>query len=365
MIINIQREVLLNPLTKVVSVIANKNTLEILSNFCFTAKDGAITIIGSDSEVEIMSKCDVEKVQDGSITIPARKLFNIVKALPSGAMINLTVKDNNCIVKSGKSKFKLLTLSSLEFPLANQDENYSKYQIQSNHLNKLISQTSFCMAVQDVRYFLNGLLFDINGDNVNCVAADGHRLALSESSIINVDSVDNKVIVPRKGVIEIQKLLQNSDSMVDIMIGKNHINVICEDVSITSKLIDGNFPDYESVIPKEMEKTILVEKSILKSSLQRVSILSNAIFKGVKLEIDNSQIKISGANTEDEKAEDIILIESDIEISTGFNVTYLLDAINVIDSNDVKLCFKDEMSSCLVKQSDDDSCRLVVMPIRL
>jgi DNA polymerase-3 subunit beta len=233
-------------------------------------------------------------------------------------------------------------------------------------LKKLLAQSTFCMAVQDVRYFLNGLLFEIDDKKIRCVAADGHRLALSEIEFDNENNVKKQLLIPRKGVLELQKLINNKDIDIVINMGKNHINFICDSTSLTSKLIDGNFPDYQTVIPLNMEKFLTTNKNLLKSALQRTAILSNEQYKGVKLHIHNSTLKIIGHNPEQEQAEETLDIESDIEnIQTGFNVNYILDAINAIEGDKIMFNFKDALSSCLIKHPDNNSCRLVVMPIRI
>ncbi|MCF6318055.1 MAG: DNA polymerase III subunit beta [Proteobacteria bacterium] len=366
MIFNIQRETLLHPLSKINGVVEKKQTLAILGNFYLKAYNGVLSITASDSEVEMLGTCQAEIIEEGEITVPARKFFDICRALPDGVIISFSLEENKCRIQAGKSKFSLATLPGLEFPLIENIETYDSLNLETTVLKRLLSQSAFCMAVQDVRYFLNGLLFEINDNKICCVAADGHRLALSEAEFENNNNVNKQLLIPRKGVLELQKLIRDKETNVLINVGKNHINFICDNISLTSKLIDGNFPDYQTVIPLNMEKTLVTDKALLKSALQRVSILSNEQYKGVKLNISNNTMQIIGHNPEQEQAEETIEIQSDIQdIKTGFNVTYLLDALNAIDGDHIMFNFKDASSSCLIKHPEDNSCRLVVMPIRI
>lgn len=366
MIFNIQRETLLHPLSEINGVVEKKQTLAILGNFFIKAYNGILSITASDSEVEMVGTCQADIIEEGEITLPARKFFDICRALPDGAIINFSEEENKCLIQAGKSKFSLATLPGKEFPLIENIETYDSLTLETTVFKRLLAQSAFCMAVQDVRYFLNGLLFEIDDNKIRCVAADGHRLALSETDFDNDNNVNKQLLIPRKGVLELQKLIRDKETNIKINVGKNHINFICDTISLTSKLIDGNFPDYQTVIPLNMEKTLVTNKALLKSALQRVSILSNEQYKGVKLNISNNSMQIIGHNPEQEQAEETIEIQSDIEdIRTGFNVTYLLDALNAIDGDDIMFNFKDALSSCLIKHPADNSCRLVIMPIRI
>ncbi len=366
MIFNIQRETLLHPLSQINGVVEKKQTLAILGNFYIKAYAGILSITASDSEVEMLGTCQAEIIEEGEITVPARKFFDICRALPDGVIVSFSLEVNKCLIQAGRSKFSLATLPGLEFPLIENIETYDSLNLETITLKRLLAQSAFCMAVQDVRYFLNGLLFEIDDNKIRCVAADGHRLALSEAEFENNNNVNKQLLIPRKGVLELQKLIRDKETSIVINVGKNHINFICDTISLTSKLIDGNFPDYQTVIPLNMEKTLVTDKSLLKSALQRVSILSNEQYKGVKLNISNNSMQIIGHNPEQEQAEETIEIQSDIQdIKTGFNVTYLLDALNAIDGDHIMFNFKDALSSCLIKHPEDNSCRLVIMPIRI
>ncbi|MEZ5496337.1 MAG: DNA polymerase III subunit beta [Gammaproteobacteria bacterium] len=366
MIFNIQRENLLQPLTEIIGVIESKQTLTILGNFYIKAYNNILSFTASDSEVEMIGSCNADVIEEGEITIPAKKMFDICKALSDGSLINFSISDNKCIITAGQSKFSLSTLPGSEYPLIENVETYENIELEASVLKNLLNQSAFCMAVQDVRYFLNGLLFELDGNKIRCVSADGHRLALSETNFDNNKQINKQFLIPRKGVLELQKLIRDKDQNVSINMGKNHINFICDGISLTSKLIDGNFPDYQTVIPLDMEQFFTADKNTLKSALLRVAILSNEKFKGVKLNIENNSLNIIGHNPEQEQAEEIVNINSNInDIKTGFNVNYLVDAINAIDSDQIMFSFKNALSSCLIKHPEDNSCRLIVMPIRI
>ncbi len=366
MLFTIQRETLLTPLTQICGVVERKQTLPVLANVLIQATDNRLALTTSDLEVEMRSFCPADVSQAGEITVPAVKLLDICKALPDGAMLSVALLDGKCVIETGKSKFSLSTLPATEFPLIEDIEEYQHVSVKAADLKRLLAQTVFCMAVQDVRYFLNALLFDILEDKFRCVSADGHRLALAECEHDNPDQIKKQILVPRKGVLALQKMIADPESMITINIGRNHVNVVIDEVSMTSKLVDGRFPDYESVIPLNMENAFIADKQSLKRALQRVAILSNEQYRGVKLSISPDTLTIVGHNPEQEQAEEVLSIETRIEdINTAFNVNYLLDATQAIDGDQIQFSFKEALSSCLIKHPDKLNCRLVVMPLRL
>jgi len=236
----------------------------------------------------------------------------------------------------------------------------------SHDLQRMLKQTVFCMAVQDVRYFLNGLLFEVLNNKLRCVSADGHRLALSECDYINDSGLNKQVLIPRKGVLELQKMIRDLDQEITINIGQNHVKIDIESISMTSKLIDGKFPDYESVIPLNMDNNFIADREALRSALHRVAILSNEQYKGVKFKITPNKLEIVGHNPDQEQAEDVIQVQTDIEnIETAFNVNYILDATQAISEKEIQFSFKEALSSCLIKHPEKLECRLVVMPLRI
>ena len=362
----ISREVLLQPLTQVVGVVERRQTLPVLANFLLAARDGNLTVTGTDMEVELISTVPAEISQDGEITVPARKLMDIVKALPDGASISFAVSDDKATLAAGRSRFTLSTLPASEFPATDQVETLENISVAEATLKKMMEKTSFAMANQDVRYYLNGLLFDFSGNQLRAIATDGHRLAICDlESSVEVSS-DRQLIVPRKGVLELSRMLIGDEDEVILAIGRNHIRLVKGGTTFTSKLIDGRFPDYRAVVPVGADKQMLVDKSAFIHALQRAAILSNEKYKGVRLESSGSTIKIIAHNPLHEEAVEEIEAELNFDrLAVGFNVTYLLDALMAIDTELVSLELKDANSSCLVSAPDSDVNRHVVMPLKL
>jgi DNA polymerase-3 subunit beta len=362
----ISREVLLQPLSQVVGVVERRQTLPVLANFMLVASNGRLTVTGTDMEVELISSVVADVTQDGEITVPARKFIDIVKALPDGSNISFSVSDEKATLSAGRSRFTLTTLPASEFPATDQVETLENISVAEAVLKKMMDKTSFAMANQDVRYYLNGLLFDFSGELLRAIATDGHRLAICDlDSRVSINS-DRQLIVPRKGVMELSRMLSGDSDNVTLAIGKNHIRLVKGDTTFTSKLIDGRFPDYKAVIPVGADKQMLVDKATFIQALQRAAILSNEKYKGVRLEAAGSTIKIIAHNPQHEEAVEEIEAELNFDrLAVGFNVTYLLDALVAIDTEQVSLELKDANSSCLVSAPDSDINRHVVMPLKL
>ncbi|MCF6299589.1 MAG: DNA polymerase III subunit beta [Proteobacteria bacterium] len=366
MLFKIQRETILSPLTQICGVVEKKHTMPVLANVFIKTDADTLLLTASDLDVEMRSECIADISEQGEITVPAQKLLDICKALPDGSIITFKISDGKCMLSSGKSKFSLITLAGKDFPLIEDIESYEAVNIHSKDLQRMLKQTIFCMAVSDVRYFLNGLLFEVLNNKMRCVSADGHRLALSECDYQNENEINKQVLIPRKGVLELQKMIRDLDQTIVIYIGRNHVKVAVNETSMTTKLIDGRFPDYETVIPLEMETNFTADKDQLRKALQRVAILSNEQFKGVKFKISQNQLELIGHNPDHEQAEEIIQIEADMKnTDIAFNVSYLLDATNVLEGEQIQFCFKEAQSSCLIKQPNQLNCRLVVMPLRI
>jgi DNA polymerase-3 subunit beta len=257
-------------------------------------------------------------------------------------------------------------LPATEFPVIDKIKSARKFSLHENQLHSLIEHTGFAMAQQDVRYYLNGLMLEPGAGLLRAVATDGHRLALCDLAAEVGEGDSQQVIVPRKGVQELQRLLDQSDAELDVEIGSNHIRITTNELRFTSKLIDGRFPDYSRVIPKAIDKRLLISRDLLRQALTRTSILSNEKYRGIRLEINKNNIKIQAHNPEQEEAvEEIDATYDNDAIVIGFNVTYLLDVLNVIDTSDVEVFLGDANSSALIRRPGDDDCRYVVMPMRL
>lgn len=362
----ISREVLLQPLSQVIGVVERRQTLPVLANFLLVARDDKLTVTGTDMEVELISKVSADVSAAGEVTVPARKLLDIIRALPDGAKIAFISSENKATLTAGRSRFTLSTLPAAEFPVTDQVETLEHVAVSEAALKKMMEKTSFAMANQDVRYYLNGLLFDFSDKLLRAIATDGHRLAICDLEASVELSSERQLIVPRKGVMELIRMLSGDEDEVTLGIGRNHIRLAKGDTVFTSKLIDGRFPDYRAVVPVGAENQMLVDRVAFTQALQRAAILSNEKYKGVRLEASDSTIKIIAHNPQHEEAIEEIEAELNFErLAVGFNVTYLLDALMAIETEQVSLRLKDANSSCLVTAPDSDINRHVVMPLKL
>lgn len=359
------RDVLLKPLQAVIGVVERRQTMPILSNVLLVAKGAELAITATDLEVELVARSEVDVENGGEITVSGRKLFDICRALPDGASISFAVSGDKAVVRSGRSKFSLATLPAAEFPTIEDIKAGQTIGVGQAVLGRLIEKTHFSMAQQDVRYYLNGMLLETGGKHLRAVATDGHRLALCEAELDGAALDEQQVIVPRKGVLELQRLMTGEGS-VNLELGPNHVRVQLDGIRFTSKLVDGRFPEYDRVIPKDSANEITAERGSFKSALQRTAILSNEKYRGIRLIIRDNGIVLQAHNPEQEEAEEELEVQyagEDIEI--GFNVNYLLDALGAVDGDDVTLSVLDGNSSCLIREPGRADCKFVVMPMRL
>ncbi|GAB4191462.1 MAG: DNA polymerase III subunit beta [Wenzhouxiangellaceae bacterium] len=364
--VRVERELMLPLLNLVVGVVERRQTLPVLANLLLHAEDGKLTCTGTDMEVELTGSMEAEIEQDGEITVPARKLHDICRALPDGALIRLELKDDKMSVSSGRSRFTLSTLPAEEFPSSDQVDSLAEWSFTEDMIHALMTGTSFAMAHQDVRYYLNGLMLEFKPGMLRAVATDGHRLALSDLNAEEMEADERQLIVPRKGILELMRMLGHSETPVQLAVGRSHIRLRKDGLQLTSKLIDGRFPDYEAVIPVGNDRMVIVQRQELREALQRAAILSNEKYRGVRLELEPGSIRIIAHNPQQEEAVDEVEAEHDIkDLSMGFNVTYLQDALNVIDSERVRLALRDANSSCLITAEDSDANRHVIMPLKL
>jgi len=364
--LKLTRETLLPALQAVANVVERRQTLPILSNVLMTAEEGRLNLLGTDMEVEVTVNCDAAIVKEGTTTVPARKLLDICRSLPAEASIQIETGAAKVKIQSGRSRFMLATLPPAEFPSVGSLDTTSEFSIAAADLRDLIGNTQFAMAHQDVRYYLNGLLLELSPDSVRAVATDGHRLAVCDRELATGVSALQQIIVPRKGVSELVRMLAHLDGEITVGIGQNHMRVAAAGQSITTKLIDGKFPDYERVIPKEGEKLVTADREALKAAFSRTSILSNEKFRGVRISLTKGLLKAAAHNPEQEEAEEDIEVDythEDLEI--GFNVSYLLDVLGVLKSQNVRMELSDANSSCVLYAPEDMRARYVVMPMRL
>ena len=363
---SIQREAFLKRLQHVVGVVERRQTLPVLANLLVVVDGNGVALTGTDLEVEMVARMEADDLQPGETTVPARKLFDICRALPDGCRIKVEQNGERVTLSAGRSRFTLATLPATEFPVIENIELVERVSLPEATLKELMDRTGFAMAHQDVRYYLNGMLFDLREQVLRCVATDGHRLALAETRLETRVNAPRQIIVPRKGVNELQGLFESGEGQVELEFARNHLRLRRDGVTFTSKLIDGRFPDYEAVIPIGADKEVRVQRDDVRAALQRAAILSNEKYRGVKLEVGPNRLRIVAHNPEQEEAVEEIEARTGVaELSVGFNVNYLLDALGAISGDEVLLCLRDGQSSCLVRKPDGDDTRHVIMPLRL
>lgn len=360
------REQILPGLQIVNTVIERRHTLPILSNFLVCVGNKGISLTGTDMEVELVTTIKQPTKEELEFTLPGRKFLDICRALPESANLDITTEKDQVVLKSGKSRFVLATFPAKEFPSTEIGSPIITFQIKQVDMKTLLEDTMFAMAQQDVRYYLNGLLFEIGQNTLKAVATDGHRLALKEIETKIETSDKIQAIIPRKGVVEAARLLKHNEELAQVSLTKNHIRIIFEDTQFTCKLIDGKFPDYERVLPRNNNNQIIADRETLKQGLTRASILSNEKYKGVRLSFKKDCIKALAHNPEQEEAEEEIEVSyKGPEMEIGFNVSYLLDALNAIKTENVIMVATDPDSSCLLLPEKQETSKYVVMPMRL
>lgn len=365
--LKVKREELLRPLQIVNSVVERRQTLPILANTLLKVGEGQLTLVGTDLEVEMVVRTGIDSPESGEVTLPARKVLDICRTLPDGAEITLETDGDQARLQSGRSRFRLATLPVGDFPSLEDMAVLREVGITEGNLKRLIERTHFAMAQQDVRYYLNGLMLEFGEGQLRAVATDGHRLALNECEAQVSAGEMQQIIVPRKGIVELQRLLEDSDGDVTLEVGTNHLRVKVRDVSMTSKLIDGRFPDYERVLPAQSDKQVIVDRNLLRDALTRTSILSNEKYRGVRFNIEDGVLRAQAHNPEQEEAEEEIEVTYDgAGIEIGFNAGYVLDALNAVVTEQVKIELSDPNSSCLIMPHGESAgSKYVVMPMRL
>jgi DNA polymerase-3 subunit beta len=359
------RETILKPLQTVVGVVERRQTMPILSNVLLSLDGAKLKITATDLEVEMVAEADVKADGAGEITVPGRKLHDIFRALPEGVNVELSLSGERLTVKAGRSRFTLSTLRAADFPTIDEIAAKQTLRVSRAELRRFVEKTHFSMAQQDVRYYLNGLLLETDKKRLRAVATDGHRLALSEVELVGAATRDEQLIVPRKGVLELSRLLEG-DGEVQVALGANHIRVQLDGVRLTSKLIDGRFPEYSRVVPAQPKNVIKADRNLFRQALQRTAILSNEKYRGVRLELSPNSVVVQANNPEQEEAVETLEVEYGGDaMEIGFNVNYLLDALAAVDSEQVEFGVTDSNSSCLIREPGSDGTKFVVMPMRL
>ncbi len=367
---SVSRDSLLGPLLLVAGAVERRHTMPVLSNILCKVQGGELEITGTDTEVELRAKIEVEKAADGETTLPARKLVDICKSLPDGAEIRVSVDGSKAVLQSGKSRFSLATLAAHDFPAVRHDQSSDKLELLQSDILKLIQLTSFSMAQQDVRYYLNGMLWEIDSNNLVAVATDGHRLAVTSAPVKAGGGSKRQLILPRKGVLELSRLLGGSEADGDtiaIEVGTNHVRVATGNIEFISKLVDGKFPDYKRVLPKGGDKLVKADRLTLRGALQRAAILSNEKYRGVRFVLSNDTLSIQANNPEQEEANEEVAVDyQGGELEIGFNVNYVIDVLGVLETDDVCIALADTSSSALIQGGDmSEDALYVVMPMRL
>jgi DNA polymerase III subunit beta len=363
----VSREALLKPLQLVAGVVERRQTLPVLSNVLIVLNGDQLSLTGTDLEVEIIGRVHLEQAgESGEITVPARKLVDICRSLPDDSKIEFLQEDTRIIVKSGRSRFTLSTLPASDFPNVEDSPGNLRFSCAQQEIKRLIERTAFAMAQQDVRYYLNGMLWEVRQDQLRVVATDGHRMAMCTRAIA-VETTDvTQAILPRKGVLELSRLLDDSTAQVEVTMSGNHIRVTSVDYTFTSKLVDGKFPEYERVLPRGGNKTIIGSRLELKQAFGRTAILSNEKYRGVRLLLSDGLLTIVANNPEQEEAEEQVVVDyAGDSLEVGFNVSYLQDVTNVIQNENIKITLSDANSSALLEEPDNSDSLYVVMPMRL
>lgn len=363
--IEIPRDTLFEALSAIIGVVERRQTLPILGNILMTADENTLSLLATDLELQLSCAVPVTVVQPGNITLPARKMFDICRGLPEGAQIRLEVADGRAVLSSSGSRFTLSTLPADEFPRLDVEADGKPLKLSQRDLLRLLDKTQFAMAAQDVRYYLNGLCLHLSDRMLRAVATDGHRLALSECELAERFE-DRQVLVPRKGVQELQRLLDDSESTVELKLSANQLALEVDHIAFVCKLIDGRFPEYQRVIPESDGMQLSGDRERVRQALARAAILANEKFRGVRLQLGENELRLQTHNPEHEEAEEVVDVVYDgTPLEIGFNVTYLLDALGAMDGDSFNLNLKAADASGLLTDPSDDHTRYVVMPMRL
>ena len=364
---SVTRESLLKPLQLVAGVVERRQTLPVLSNVLMRVRDKKLSLTGTDLEVELVAQVALEESgEDGEVTVPARKLLDICRSLPESATITFSKEGQKIIIKSGKSRFTLSTLPATDFPSVEDAPSAIEVTLEQKQLKRLIDRVAFSMAQQDVLYYLNGMLFELKPSHIRTVATDGHRLALCTNPTATPTQGTHHAILPRKGVIELLRLLSDTEGSVKLLFGGTHLRGYLADFTFTSKLVDGKFPDYDRVLPKGGNKRVSVDREQLRQAFSRAAILSNEKYRGVRLHLTSGLLTMIANNPEQEEAEEQVAVDytgDDLEI--GFNVSYLVDVLGVLAGDRVIMTLSDSNSSALLEENEAGDSAYVVMPMRL
>src|SRR5450432_3972030 len=362
----IPRDALLKPLQAVSGIVERRHTLPILANVLLEQKDGRLFVTATDLEMQITAHSDLASKEPQAVTVAARKLQDLLRALPEETTLNIDASGSKMTVRAGRSRFNLQTLPAADYPrISLGQEQLQTLSLPQRDLRKLFKLAEFAMAQQDIRYYLNGMLLVVDKGSLQAVATDGHRLSWASIAVPG-DYTRQEVILPRKTVLEVGKLLEESDDELTIDLLANQVRFRFSNIELVSKVVDGKFPDYNRVIPTGHSKQIDLSRTELLQAMQRAAILSNEKFRGVRLVLGTDQLKIICTNSEQEEAEEELEIDYKGEaLDIGFNITYLLDVLHNLATDRVLLAFGDANSSALITMPDRSDYKYVVMPMRI
>ncbi len=361
------QEKILGALQSVSGIVERRHTLPILANVLLRKTGKQLELTTSDLEIQVRTTQELGGDDAGfNTTVGARKLIDILRSLPADQMVSLSAAQNKLTLQAGKSRFTLQTLPAEDFPLVNESVDFGPaFSVPQNVLRNLVNQEHFAMAVHDIRYYLNGILFIAEGKQLTLVATDGHRLALAQATLDN-EVPKQEVILPRKTVLELQRLLRDEDTPIEMRFAANQAKFSFSGMEFVTKLVEGKFPDYNRVIPKNHKNAVVMGRAPLLASLQRAAILTSEKFKGVRINIEPGSLRIASSNAEQEEAKEELEIDYNGDaIEIGFNVTYLVDALANMGSEMIKLELQDTAASALFTVPDQPGFKYVVMPMRI
>lgn len=362
----ISKDQLLAPLQQIVSVIEKRQTMPILSNVLVVAKTGQVVLTGTDLEIQLVAALPVTITEPGHVTVPARKFLDICRLLPNGAEIRIDQQNDKLRLVSGRSRFVLSCLPADSYPEFSESGFDKRFVINAGQFKKALSKTVFCMANQDVRYYLNGLLLHISNSKIKLVASDGHRLAIYEDQLEAPSGLENKIIIPRKGVLELARLLSDADGELTVELSDNNIRIFIKNLVFSAKLVDSKYPDFSKVFHQTFLEPIQLQRNLFKDALTRVAILSNEKFKGITLDFAADSLKISTHNPEHDEAEEELPVDYSAEpLSISFNAVYVLDAIANLDSESALLTVAANTASCFIQEPAEPAYKFIVMPMKL
>ena len=366
-VLKVTQDKFLSVLQSVAGIVERRHTLPILANVLIRKTGAQLQLTTSDLEIQIRTSAELGGDEgDFTTTVGARKLIDVLRSMPSDQTVSLESAQNKLVLKGGKSRFTLQTLPAEDFPLVQEADSFGPvFSVPQKVLKELLSQVSFAMAVHDIRYYLNGILFVAEGKQLSLVATDGHRLAFS-SATLDVEVPKQEVILPRKTVLEMQRLLSDKEGAIEMQFASNQAKFSFDGMEFVTKLVEGKFPDYIRVIPKNHQNIVILGREPLLRSLQRTAILTSEKFKGVRLNIEPGTLRVASNNAEQEEAVDELDIDyGGDSIEIGFNVTYLIDVLNNMNQDMVKIELADSNSSALLTIPDNAAFKYVVMPMRI